>query len=154
MIVNSWKESYDHWRWFWPAARSISTPCFSLVSKRRRQYVWSSREWTWPLLRTSSSSSTLLASFKLPPIMPRLCSWWNLIKILVFIHDIQAASLLQMDSLLGRCTDFIVEELDLDNCLEILEFANQIGYEKLRLEAENFAGKYFREVYFKCNLEL
>ena len=59
-----------------------------------------------------------------------------------------------MDSLLGRCTDFLVEELDLDNCLEILEFASQMGLEKLRLVAEKFAGKHFHKVYFRCTLKL
>lgn len=57
---------------------------------------------------------------------------------------IMAASLLQMDSLMGRCADFLEEQLDVDNCLEIKDFANyQVGCEKLRLAAERFAGKAF-----------
>ena len=66
----------------------------------------------------------------------------------------QAASLLQMDSLMGRCADFLEEQLDVDNCLEIKDFANyQVGCEKLRLAAERFAGKAFDKVliYFLGN---
>ena len=59
----------------------------------------------------------------------------------------QAASLLQMDSLMGRCSDFLVDQLDVDNCLEIKDFAYyQLGCEKLRHAAERFAEKAFDQV--------
>ena len=54
---------------------------------------------------------------------------------------------------MGRCTDFLEFCLDVDNCIELLEFSKQIGCEKLRLVAEKFAGDNFHEVYFKCTLD-
>jgi len=54
---------------------------------------------------------------------------------------------------MGRCTDFLVFCLDMDNCIELLEFSKQIGCEKLRLVTEKFAGEHFHEVYFKCILD-
>ena len=47
-----------------------------------------------------------------------------------------------------KCSDFLEEHLDVDNCLEIKDFANfQVGCEKLRLAAEAFAGKAFSTVH-------
>ena len=47
-----------------------------------------------------------------------------------------------------RCADFLEEQLDIDNCLEIKDFANyQVGCKKLRLAAETFAGKAFQKVH-------
>lgn len=49
---------------------------------------------------------------------------------------------------MGRCSDFLETQLDVDNCLEIKDFANyQVGCEKLRLAAERFAGKAFDKVH-------
>ena len=49
---------------------------------------------------------------------------------------------------MGKCSDFLEEHLDVDNCLEIKDFANfQVGCEKLRLAAETFAGKAFQRVH-------
>ncbi len=56
-------------------------------------------------------------------------------------HITHAANFLEMSKLLGECTKYLTEIIDYDNCIELLEFADHLGNDKLKSNAK----KYFIE---------
>ena len=59
---------------------------------------------------------------------------------------LETASMLNIDLAMDMCSHFLVEHLDISNCLDILNLAVNHGCQNLRKEAEEFSGKNFNKI--------
>ena len=67
---------------------------------------------------------------------------------------LETASMLNIDLAMDMCSHFLVERLDISNCLDILNLAVNNGCQNLRKEAEEFAGKNFNKIVNSLELPL
>ena len=66
---------------------------------------------------------------------------------------IETTSMLNIDLAMGMCSQFLVEHLDITNCLDVLNLAINTGCHNLRKEAEKFAGKNFNKIAHSVDVE-
>ena len=59
---------------------------------------------------------------------------------------LETASMLNISLAMDMCSQFLVERLDISNCLDILNLAINHGCRNLRKKAEEFAGKNFNKI--------
>ncbi len=58
----------------------------------------------------------------------------------------QAANFLEMPKLLEECSEYLIRRTDYDNCIEVLEFADHIGNDKLKSQMKHYFVQNFDKV--------